>query len=117
MVELLPLQMYPFPSVVVKSNIGVIRSGDGAGLLSVLGRPTSCDNSRARANTVLSMGVDGSCFDIFSLIYFFSFLSPSLWEMARYRLKYSSKSAVKPLPTKCYTEILIAHVADSDSIY
>ena len=26
-------------------------------------------------------------FDIFSLIYHFSFLSPSLWETARYRVK------------------------------
>ena len=65
MVELLPLKIYPFPSLVVKSNIGVIRLGDGAALLPVLGHPTNCDNSSARASTVLSVGVDGSCLDIF----------------------------------------------------
>ena len=31
------------------------------------------------------------CLDIFSLIYLLSFLSPSLWETARYRLKYCLK--------------------------
>ena len=36
----------------------------------------------------LAVGAGGACLDIFSLIYHFSFLSPSLWETARYRLKY-----------------------------
>ena len=39
----------------------------------------------------LEVGVDGGCLDIFSLIHLFSFLSPSLWETARYRLKYCLK--------------------------
>ena len=39
----------------------------------------------------LAIGADGGCLDIFSLIYHFSFLSPSLWEAARYRLKYCLK--------------------------
>ena len=34
--------------------------------------------------------------DIFSLIYRFSFLSPSLWETARYRLKYCLKGPLSP---------------------
>ena len=34
--------------------------------------------------------------DIFSLIYHFSFLSPSLWETARYRLKYCLKGPLSP---------------------
>ena len=38
--------------------------------------------------TALAVGVGGGCLDIFTLIYPFSSLSPSLWETARYRLKY-----------------------------
>ena len=40
---------------------------------------------------VLAVGAGGSCLDNFSLIYHLSFLSPSLWETARYRLKYCLK--------------------------
>ena len=39
----------------------------------------------------LAVGAGGGCLDIFSLICHFSFLSPSLWETARYRLKYYPK--------------------------
>ena len=39
----------------------------------------------------LAAGAGGGCLDIFSLTYHFSFLSPSLWETARYRLKYCLK--------------------------
>ena len=39
----------------------------------------------------LVVGAGGGCLDIFTLIYHFSFLSPSLWETARYRLKYCLK--------------------------
>ena len=51
------------------------------GKLSVPGRPTSSDDSRARAYCACSRCGWG-CLDIFSLIYLFSFLSPSLWETA-----------------------------------
>ena len=44
----------------------------------------------------LAVGADGGCLDIFSLIYLFSFLSPSLWETARYRLKYCLKGPLNP---------------------
>ena len=44
----------------------------------------------------LAVGVGGGCLDIFSLIYLFSFLSPSLWETARYRLKYCLKGPLNP---------------------
>ena len=37
------------------------------------------------------------CLDIFTLLYIFSPLSPSLWEMAGYKLKYCLKG---PLKTK-----------------
>ena len=38
--------------------------------------------------SVLAFGEDGSCLDIFLLSIISLFLSPSLWEMAIYRLKY-----------------------------
>ena len=44
----------------------------------------------------LAIGAGGGCLDIFSLIYLFSFLSPSLWESARYRLKYCLKEPLNP---------------------
>ena len=45
----------------------------------------------------LAVGAGGGCLEIFSLIYHFSFLSPSLWETTRYRLKYCLKG---PLNSK-----------------
>ena len=65
------------------------------GKLPVPGRPTDLDYSRARAYC-LAVGAGGGCLDIFSLIYHFSFLSPSLWETARYRLKYCLKGPLSP---------------------
>ena len=44
----------------------------------------------------LAVGAGGGCFDIFSLIYIFSSLSPTLWETARYRLKYCLKGPLNP---------------------
>ena len=44
----------------------------------------------------LAVGAGGGCLDVFSLIYHFSFLSPSLWETARYRLKYCLKGPLSP---------------------
>ena len=58
--------------------------------LPVPGRPTNLDYSRVRAYCA-SLGAGGGCLDFFSLIYHFSFLSPSLWETARNRLKYCLK--------------------------
>ena len=46
--------------------------------------------------TVLAVGAGGGCLDIFTLIYLFSPLSPSLWETARYRLKYCLKGPLNP---------------------
>ena len=51
--------------------------------------------SRARP-TALAVGAGGGCLDIFTLIYPFSPLSPSLWETARYRLKYCLKGPLNP---------------------
>ena len=45
--------------------------------------------------TALAMGADGGCLDIFTLVYhLYSF--PSLWETARYRLKYCRKGPFGP---------------------
>ena len=41
--------------------------------------------------TALLVGTGGVVWTFFSLIYPFSFLSPSLWQSARYRLKYCLK--------------------------
>ena len=46
--------------------------------------------------TVLAVGAGGGCLDIFTLVYPFSSLSPSLWETARYRLKYCLKGPLSP---------------------
>ena len=46
--------------------------------------------------TALAVGADGGCLDIFSLVYHFSFLSPSLWETVRYILKYCLKGPLSP---------------------
>ena len=42
---------------------------------------------------VLAVGASGGCLDIFTIIYPFS---PSLWETARYRLKYCLKGPLNP---------------------
>ena len=67
------------------------------GKLPVPGRPTNLDKSRARAYCACSRCGWG-CLDIFSLIYLFSFLSPSLslWETAQYRLKCCLEGPLSP---------------------
>ena len=65
------------------------------GKLPVLGRPTNLYDSRARAYCACSRCRWG-CLDIFTLIYPFSPLSPSLWETSRYRLKYCLKGPLSP---------------------
>ena len=44
----------------------------------------------------LAVCAGGGCLVIFSLVYHFYFLSPSLWETARYRLKYCFKGPLSP---------------------
>ena len=63
--------------------------------LPVPGRPTLWIAVGQRP-TALAVGVGGVCLDIFTLIYPFSALSPSLWETARYRLKYCLKEPLNP---------------------
>ena len=71
---------------------------DGAmvlGKLPVSGRPTIWITV-GQGPTVLAVSAGGGCLDIFTLIYPFSPLSPSLWERARYRLKYCLKGPLNP---------------------
>ena len=65
------------------------------GKLPVPGRPTIWITV-GQGPTALAVGAGGGCFDIFTLIYHFSPLSPSLWETARYRLKYCLKGPLNP---------------------
>ena len=44
----------------------------------------------------LAVGAGRGCLDIFSLVYHFAFLFPSLWETARHRLKYCLKGPLSP---------------------
>ena len=46
--------------------------------------------------TAHAVGAGGGCLDIFTLLYLFIPLSPSLWESARYRLKYCLKGPLNP---------------------
>ena len=46
--------------------------------------------------TALAVGAGRGCLDIFTLLYPFSPLSTSLWETARYRLKYCLKGSLNP---------------------
>ena len=64
------------------------------GKLPVPGRPTNWIII-GQGTTALAVGAVGGCLDIFSLVYF-SFLTPSLWETARYRLKYCLKGPLSP---------------------
>ena len=65
------------------------------GNLPVPGRPTIW-MIVGQGPTALAVGAGGGCLDIFTLIYPFSPLSPSLWETARYRLKYCLKGPLNP---------------------
>ena len=65
------------------------------GELPVPGRPTIW-MIVGQGPITLTVGAGGVCLDIFTLLYLFSPLSPSLWETARYRLKYCLKGPLNP---------------------
>ena len=65
------------------------------GKLPVPGRPTIWITV-GQGPTALVVGAGGGCLDIFTLIYPFSPLSPSLWETARYRLQFCLKGPLSP---------------------
>ena len=65
------------------------------GKFPVKGRPTIW-MIVGQGPIALAVGASGGCLDIFTLLYLFSPLSPSLWETARYRLKYCLKGPLNP---------------------
>ena len=65
------------------------------GKLPVPGRP-SVWMIVGQGPIALAVGARGGCLDIFTLLYPFSLLSPSLWEMTGYRLKYCLKGQLNP---------------------
>ena len=73
------------------------------GKLPVPGRPTIWITV-GQGPSALAVGAGGGCLDIFTLIYPFFPLPPSLWETARYRLKYCLKGPLNPKPTNQPTE-------------
>ena len=84
----------------------------------VPGRPTILITV-GQGPTALAVGAGGGCFDIFTLIYPFSSLSPSLWETARYRLKYCLKGPLNPKQPTTFvvTSITILGSHFSEYIY
>ena len=76
------------------------------GKLPVPGRPTIWIIV-GQGPIALAVGAGGCCLDIFNLLYLCSSLSPSLWEMARYRLKYCLKGPLNPKqPTKVHIPLM-----------
>ena len=76
------------------------------GKLPVPGRPTILITV-GQGPIALAVGAGGDGLDIFTLIYPFPFLSPSLWETARYRLKYCLKGPLNPKqPTNQLSKLL-----------
>ena len=80
------------------------------GKLTVPGRPTIWITV-GQGPTALAVGAGGGCLDIFTLIYPFFPLSPSLWETARYRLKYCLKGPLNPKPTNQPTVSIASRMA------
>ena len=67
------------------------------GKLPVPGRPTKFGFGVGQGPTALAVGAGGGgCLVVFSLVHHFSLLSPSLWETARYSLKYCLKGPLSP---------------------
>ena len=85
------------------------------GKLLVLERPTIWITV-GQGLTALTVGAGGGCLDIFTLIYPFSPFSSSLWEMARYRLKYCLKGPLNPKqPTNQPTNLLRSNLVSTKS--
>ena len=68
----------------------------------------------------LAVGAGGACLDIFTLNYPFFLLSPSLWETARYRLKYCLKGPLNPkqptndiISTSCLCSLRLRSICSS----
>ena len=58
----------------------------------------------------LAIGSGGGCLDIFTLLSLLSPFSPSLWDTARYRLKYCLRWPLKPKTTNQPTNLSFAKI-------
>ena len=67
----------------------------GPGLTSSTGASYNL-NIVGQGPIALAVGAGGGCLDILTFLCLFSSLSPSLWETARYRLKYCLKGPLNP---------------------
>ena len=67
------------PVYVSTITLGVSSGAMVLGKLPVPGRPTVCITV-GQGPAALTVGTSGACLDIYTLIYLFSPLSPSLWE-------------------------------------
>ena len=66
-----------------------------------------------QGHTALAAGAGGGGLNIFTLIYPFSPLSPSLWETARYRLKYRLKGPLNPKqPTNQHLTVVMVSLGN-----
>ena len=81
------------------SNLGPLTYESGALPIALRG-PAQCRGVLLIWITVrqgpTALAVGAGCLEIFTLVYHFSFLSPSFWETARYRLKYCLKGPLSP---------------------
>ena len=66
--------------------------------------------------TALAVGVSRGRLEFFSLVYHFSFLSPSLWKTARFRLKYCLKEPLNPEPPTNQPTNVATHVMQYTSM-
>ena len=78
------------------------------GKLPVPGRPTIW-MIVGQGHIALVVGAGGGCLDIFTLLYPFSLLSPSLLETARYRLKYCLKGPFHPKQPTNQSAVVSTH--------
>ena len=65
----------------------------------------------------LAVGAGGDCLDIFTLVYHFYFLSPSLWETAKYRLKYCLKGPLSRKQPTNQIQLNKANVSDTETLF
>ena len=85
------------------------------GKLPVPGRPTIW-MLVGQGPIALAGGAGGGCLDIFSPVCHFSPLSTSLWETARYRLKYCLKGPLSPKATNQPKSFIRSHRKDTSGI-
>ena len=86
------------------------------GKLPVPGRPTIWMIVR-QGPIALAVGAGGGCLDIFTLLCPFSPLSPSLWETARYRLKYCLKGPLNPKQPTNHHDTNPLHAINSIDVF